>query len=157
MIRRAKVSDMQDLLLLWHEMMNSHKGMHPDFRIAENADLAVTSNFTALFDDSLSAFIVAEEDHKIVGMLIAQVRQGLPYTATEISGYIRDVSVTKVCRGKGIGKKLVEAGVKFLKSKNVEYIDLITGSTNNISNDFWEKMGFKETLKVRTLSMESGL
>ena len=148
---------MQGLLLLWHEMMNSHKGMHPDFRIAENADLAVTSNFTALFDDSLSAFIVAEEDHKIVGMLIAQVRQGLPYTATEISGYIRDVSVTKVCRGKGIGKKLVEAGVKFLKSKNVEYIDLITGSTNNISNDFWEKMGFKETLKVRTLSMESGL
>ena len=148
---------MQGLLLLWHEMMNSHKGMHPDFRIAENADLAVTSNFTALFDDSLSAFIVAEEDHKIVGMLIAQVRQGLPYTATEISGYIRDVSVTKVCRGEGIGKKLVEAGVKFLKSKNVEYIDLITGSTNNISNDFWEKMGFKETLKVRTLSMESGL
>ena len=148
---------MQGLLLLGHEMMNSHKGMHPDFRIAENADLAVTSNFTALFDDSLSAFIVAEEDHKIVGMLIAQVRQGLPYTATEISGYIRDVSVTKVCRGKGIGKKLVEAGVKFLKSKNVEYIDLITGSTNNISNDFWEKMGFKETLKVRTLSMESGL
>ena len=65
--------------------------------------------------------------------------------------------MTKVCRGKGIGKKLVEAGVKFLKSKNVEYIDLITGSTNNISNDFWEKMGFKETLKVRTLSMESGL
>ena len=148
---------MQDLLLLWHEMMNSHKGMHPDFRIAENADLAVTSNFTALFDDSLSAFIVAEEDHKIVGMLIAQVRQGLPYTATEISGYIRDVSVTKVSRGKGIGRKLVDAGVKFLKSKNVEYIDLITGSTNNISNDFWEKMGFKETLKVRTLSMESGL
>ena len=148
---------MQDLLLLWHEMMNSHKGMHPDFRIAENADLAVTSNFTALFDDSSSAFIVAEEDHKIVGMLIAQVRQGLPYTATEISGYIRDVSVTKVSRGKGIGRKLVDAGVKFLKSKNVEYIDLITGSTNNISNDFWEKMGFKETLKVRTLSMESGL
>jgi len=147
---------MQDLLLLWHEMMNSHKGMHPDFRIAENADLAVTSNFTALFDDSSSAFIVAEEDHKIVGMLIAQVRQGLPYTATEISGYIRDVSVTKVCRGKGIGRKLVDAGVKFLKSKNVEYIDLITGSTNNISNDFWDKMGFKETLKVRTLSMESG-
>lgn len=147
---------MQDLLSLWHEMMNCHKGMHPDFRIAENADVAVASNFTALFDDSLSAFIVAEEDHKIVGMLIAQVRQGLPYTATEISGYIRDVAVTKVFRGRGIGRELVEAGVEFLKSKNVEYIDLITGSSNNISNDFWEKMGFKETLKVRTLSIESG-
>ena len=157
MIRRAKVSDMKDLLLLWHEMMHSHKGMHPDFRIAENADLAVASNFTALFDDSLTAFIVAEEDHQIVGMLIAQVRHGLPYTATEISGYIRDVSVTKVFRGKGIGRELAEAGVKFLKSKNVEYIDLITGSKNDISNDFWENMGFKETLKVRTLSTESGL
>jgi len=137
-------------------MMNSHKGMHPDFRISDNADLAVASNFTALFDDSMSAFIVAEEDQKIVGMLIAQVRQGLPYTATEISGYIRDVAVTKISRGKGIGRKLVNAGVKFLKLKNVEYIDLITGSTNDISNDFWDKMGFKETLKVRTLSMESG-
>ena len=148
---------MQELLSLWHEMMNSHQGMHPDFRIAENADVAVTSNFTALFGDSLSAFIVAEEDQKIVGMLIAQVRQGLPYTATEMSGYIRDVAVTKDFREIGIGRELVEAGVDFLKSKNVEYIDLITGSTNNISNDFRKKMGFKETLKVRTLSIESGL
>lgn len=146
---------MQDLLSLWHEMMNSHKGMHPDFRIAENADAAVTSNFTALFDDDSSAFIVAEEDDKIVGMLIAQVRHGLPYTATEISGYIRDVAVTEAFRGKGIGKELVKEGVEFLKSKNAEYIDLITGSTNNVSNDFWNKLGFKETLKVRTLSIKS--
>lgn len=149
---------MQDLVSLWHEMMKYHRGMHPDFRIAENADAAVTSNFTALFDDSYSAFIVAEDDHNnIVGMLIAQVRQGLPYTATEISGYIRDVTVRKEFRGKGIGRELVNAGVEFLKSKNVEYIDLITGSTNNISNDFWSKLGFKETLKVRTLSIDSGL
>ena len=155
MIRRAKESDMPDLLSLWHEMMNSHKGMHPDFRIAEHADVAVASNFTALFDDSSAAFIVAEEEDKVVGMLIAQVRHGLPYTATEISGYIRDVSVTKGSQGRGIGRELVEASVDFLKSKNVEYIDLITGSTNDISNDFWEKMGFKETLKVRTLSLGS--
>lgn len=148
---------MQELVSLWHEMMKYHKGMHPDFRISENADVAVTANFTALFDDSHSAFIVAEEDQKIVGMLIAQVRQGLPYTATEISGYIRDVTVTKAFREKGIGGELVGAGVKFLKSQNVEYIDLITGSTNKISNDFWEKMGFKETLKVRTLLFDSEL
>ena len=88
-------------------------------------------------------------------MLVAQVRHGLPYTATELSGYIRDVAVAKSFRGKGIGRELVEAGVDFLKSKNVEYIDLITGSSNNISNDFWQKMGFKETLKVRTLLMGS--
>ena len=92
-----------------------------------------------------------------MGMLIAQVRQGLPYTATEISGYIRDVTVTKAFRGKGIGGELVDAGVKYLKSQNVEYIDLITGSTNKLSNDFWEKMGFKETLKVRTLLFDSEL
>ena len=69
---------MQDLLSLWHEMMRSHKGMHPDFRIAENADVAITSNFTTLFDDSSAAFIVAEEEDKVVGMLVAQVRHGLP-------------------------------------------------------------------------------
>ena len=145
---------MQDLLSLWHEMMNSHKGMHPDFRVSELADAAVTSNFTTLFDDSVSAFIVAEEDNKVVGMLIAQVRHGLPYTATELSGYIRDVAVAKSFRGKGIGRELVKAGVEFLKSQKVEYIDLITGSSNNISNDFWNKMGFKETLKVRTLLID---
>ncbi len=145
---------MQDLLSLWHEMMNSHKGMHPDFRVSEQADVAVTSNFTNLFNDSVSAFIVAEEDNKVVGMLIAQVRHGLPYTATELSGYIRDVAVAKPFRGKGIGRELVKAGVEFLESQKVEYIDLITGSLNNISNDFWSKMGFKETLKVRTLLVD---
>ena len=104
MIRRANASDMQDLLSLWHEMMRSHKGMHPDFRISENADGAITSNFTTLFEDSTAAFIVAEEEDKVVGMLVAQVRHGLPYTATELSGYIRDVAVAKSFRGKGIGR-----------------------------------------------------
>ena len=35
---------MQELVSLWHEMMKYHKGMHPDFRISENADVAVTAN-----------------------------------------------------------------------------------------------------------------
>ena len=148
---------MNNLLILWHEMMELHKGMHPDFRVSQKADMAIASNFTSLFDDSLSAIFVAEEDNSVVGMLIAQSRVGLPYAATEKSGYIRDVSVTKSFRRTGIGKKLVEAGIKFLESVDVEYIDLITGAENQISNDFWEEMGFKETLKVRSLLLSSEL
>ena len=150
MIRRANSGDIDALLALWHEMMETHKGMHPDFRVSENADVVVASNFTGLFDDPSSTIFVAEEEEKVVGMLIAQVRIGLSYTATIKSGYIRDVSVTGEYRRSGIGMKLVEAGIEFLESYDVEYIDLITGSVNDASNDFWAKMGFDETLKVRT-------
>ena len=157
MIRIAKPDDMNDLLILWNEMMDSHKGMHPDFRISKNADMAMASNFTSLFDDTTSAIIVAEEDNRVVGMLIAQSRVGLPYTQTEKTGYIRDVSVTRSFRRTGIGKKLVEAGIEFLKSVDVEYIDLITGSENEDSNEFWKEMGFKETLKIRSLLLSPKL
>lgn len=157
MIRKARTDDMNDLLFLWNEMMGSHLGMHPDFRISKNADMAMASNFTNLFDDTTSTILVAEEDNKVVGMLIAQSRVGLPYTRTEKTGYFRDVSVTKSFRGMGIGKKLVEAGIKFLVSLDVEYIDLITGSDNEKSNEFWEKMGFEETLKIRSLLLSPEL
>ena len=157
MIREARPDDMNDLLILWNEMMDSHVGMHPDFRISKNADMAMASNFTSLFNDATSTIFVAEEDNKVVGMLIAQSRVGLPYTQTEKTGYFRDVSVTKSFRRSGIGKKLVKAGIKFLISLDVEYIDLITGSNNEESNEFWEKMGFGETLKIRSLLLSPEL
>lgn len=148
---------MNDLLFLWNEMMDSHIGMHPDFRISKNADMAMASNFTNIFDDTTSEIFVAEEDNKIIGMLIAQFRVGLPYTRTEKTGYFRDVSVTKSFRRTGVGKKLVEAGIKFLSSLDVEYIDLITGAENEESNEFWKKMGFGETLKIRSLFLSPEL
>ena len=157
MIRKARPDDMNDLLILWNEMMDSHNGMHPDFRISKKADMAMASNFSDLFDDTTSTIFVAEEDNKVIGMLIAQSRVGLPYTQTEKTGYFRDVSVTKSFRRTGIGKTLVEAGIKFLTSLDVEYIDLITGSENEGSNEFWKKMGFGETLKIRSLLLSPEL
>ena len=150
-IRRAKSADMQQLLMLWHEMMDAHKGMHPDFRVANSANLAISTNFMTLLDGPSGAIIVAESEGRIVGMLLAQTKVGLPYSQTRLSGYIRDVAVTKEFRRRGIGKQLVDEAIKFLKSQNVEYIDLITGTANETSNEFWEAMDFKESLKIRTM------
>ncbi len=53
--------------------------------------------------------------------------------------YIHDVAVIKAHRGRGGGKKIVNALLKHLKSKGVDWIVLIA---NPGTTGFWEGLGF---------------
>ncbi|MDO5138302.1 MAG: GNAT family N-acetyltransferase [Oscillospiraceae bacterium] len=79
---------------------------------------------------------VAEEDGKIVGVIIAG-NDGR-------RGYIYHTAVHPDHRHQGIGTKLVDAALEALNSVGINKVALVVFSRNEDGNAFWEKIGFSE-------------
>lgn len=62
--------------------------------------------------------------------------------ASEISAQILSIGTLKSYRGKSIGKKLVEAGLEFLKSKGVKEVKLEVRPDNLPAIKLYKKFGF---------------
>ena len=79
---------------------------------------------------------VAEEDGKIVGVIIAG-NDGR-------RGYIYHTAVHPDHRHQGIGTKLVDDTLEALHFEGINKVALVVFSRNEDGNAFWEKMGFSE-------------
>lgn len=77
---------------------------------------------------------VAEDDGEIVGVILSghDGRRGFIYHATVKNEY----------RGKGIGKKLVDAALNALEQEGIHKVALVAFEKNVQGNLFWEKAGF---------------
>ncbi|MBI2029814.1 GNAT family N-acetyltransferase [Candidatus Gottesmanbacteria bacterium] len=79
---------------------------------------------------------IAKDDDQIVGFCIAKKEQG--------SGRIGAVYVLPQYQSKGIGKKLMSAGIKWLKTKKIL---VNVASYNQKGIEFYKSFGFIETGK----------
>lgn len=70
-------------------------------------------------------------------------------------GYIYHAMVRESLRGNGIGKALVKAGIDALKAEGIHKSALIVYKTNELGNEFWQKIGFtlREDLNYRNMSL----
>jgi len=94
------------------------------------------------------AFILFDEKDEVIGVLDA--------FSSYSSIHIRDLWVDKAQRGKGYGRKLLEALERHFKGKGLHNINLITCAYQ--APDFYKKCGFKvefvrENIKNLKLTM----
>lgn len=77
---------------------------------------------------------VAEEHGELVGLIMSghDGRRGFIYHTTVKAEY----------RGKGIGKKLVDAALAALEKEGIHKVALVAFEKNIAGNLFWEKVGF---------------
>ena len=83
---------------------------------------------------NLATCFVAEEDGKIVGVIMAG-NDGR-------RGYIYHTAVLPEFRGKHIAKILVENAMSALEKEGITKVALVVFEKNQNGNGFWEKIGF---------------
>lgn len=90
---------------------------------------------------------VAEDNHKIVGVIIAG-EDGR-------RGYLYHTAVHQDYRYKSIGKELVNNVLDEMKQLNISKVGLFIFQNNHIGNGFWENMGFnvRKNLYYRDLAL----
>ena len=104
--------------------------------------------FKAELNKKNSSVFIAE-DKKPVGIIIATYFIPLRISKFARKGYVSNLYVKKNYRSKGIGKKLLNISLKWLKKNKVKYISLEIHLENEKALKFYRNLGFKDyTLKL---------
>jgi len=136
-IRKATIKDIEAMTGLLYQLFS----IEEDFTFDEvkqkrGLELVVSNTESAI------AF-VAEIDGKVIGMLTAQTN--ISTAEGSISAVLEDMVIEKSFRGKGIGKKLMQAMEDWAREKGIKRLQLLADKTNSPALAFYNKLGWDQT------------
>ena len=104
--------------------------------------------FKAELEKKNSAVFIAE-DKKPIGIIIATHFKPLRISKFARKGYVSNLYVQKNYRSKGIGIKLLDISLKWLKESKVKYVSLEIHLENKDALNFYTQARFKKyTVKL---------
>lgn len=109
-------------------------------QLAPDCALPTKQDIEAIVNSGTTVLFIAEEDQNILGTL-SLVFTKIP-TGDKI--WIEDVVVDNSARGKGIGKKLMQFSIEYVKSKNNKSINLTSSPDRIAANNLYQNLGFKQ-------------
>jgi ribosomal protein S18 acetylase RimI-like enzyme len=129
-----------EIYKLWQSNEKYHITLSPSIcklNISQNAYLRYISRLISV--SYKVNFIVAYDNKKIVGYLIATIRED--NKSDNYYGVISDIYVKRSYRLKGIGKTMMKKAIQWINyySKYIE-LSVVKGNTNALI--FYEKCGF---------------
>jgi ribosomal protein S18 acetylase RimI-like enzyme len=107
-------------------------------------------NFQPLTDEDIKNIIHSPATHLIVAVIphadeivgmMTLVTYRIPY---KMKGWIEDVVVDEAHRKKGIGRTLLEEGIKRAAALNVKTLDLTSRPTRESANALYLHLGFEK-------------
>ncbi|MEE1250962.1 MAG: GNAT family N-acetyltransferase [Lachnospiraceae bacterium] len=139
MIRTMVIDDYEKVYDLWIHTPGMGLNTTDDSR--KGIEKYLKRNPTSCF--------VAEEDEKIVGVIIAG-HDGR-------RGFIYHTAVRPEYRNRGIASRLVENALKALDQEGIQKVALVAFAHNETGNAFWEKAGFsvRDDLVYRNKNIHS--
>ena len=153
-IREARKGDLEQMVGLWAQLMDFHKGMDIFFRVAEGAETIWCDYIKDNIAKEGSLVLVAEADNRIVGHCLAMIEEYPPVLTIKRYGWIGEMVVDKTCRRKGIGEKLFGGVRKWFAEKDIKRIEVRMSVFNELSTSFWRKMGFEPFLERLCMNLD---
>lgn len=147
-IRDARKTDIDSIFELWVESMKFHEELDPLIFgfISEKSNVA--KRFIGeQFNKKSSVILVAEKEDRVIGYLLGEIRERLPFQRLQVTGYIWDIVITSGERNKGIGSLLLEKAFDFFKDRNLDTVMLNVSEKNRNAQRFYERHGFEPYLR----------
>lgn len=152
-IRPATKADITPIKELWKEFMDFHKDRDPFFSRLDDAH----EDFGRFMQSNLSKddwlILVATVGDQVIGYGSATIMSYPPIYVDPRYGYIQDVAVTEAYRRHGVGQQLFERMATWFQEKNVLRLELEVAVTNEVSQAFWRKIGFKDLTKKLAMNL----
>jgi ribosomal protein S18 acetylase RimI-like enzyme len=105
-------------------------------------------------DDPDVAVLVADESGGVIGYAYAAV-EGYDYMSLRgPAGVLHDIIVDPTHRGRGVGRLLLEATLKFLKSRGAPRVLLTTADQNDGAQRLFASVGFRRTMIEMTRELD---
>jgi ribosomal protein S18 acetylase RimI-like enzyme len=151
-IRRAETRDLDALGRLGAMLMRTHYDFDPQRFLApaDGASRGYASFLGNVLRDPEGCIFVAERDGAIAGYVYAALE---PLSWKELrgpSGFIHDVVVADEARNSGIGKRLMETAMDWLREHGAPRVILWTAAPNDTAQRLFRELGFRETMREMT-------
>jgi ribosomal protein S18 acetylase RimI-like enzyme len=142
LIRPATVQDAQDIVALWGELSVHHTRLDPVFAPAEVWQVEYRQYLCDLLGRHDALAVVAEQGGQIVGYAVGRISTLPGFFERQRRGYIHDVVVRETFRRRGIGRRLTEAVLEWMREAGVPMVELTVVVRNQEAVAFWERLGF---------------
>lgn len=148
-IREAMQEDVPLVLPVWREMMDFHAERDTYFATCEGAEKAF-SNFLSGNIEKEDAFVfVAQVSDIIVAYCLCMITERPPVCEMKRQyGNLSDLAVFETHRRQGIGEQMVKRAMEWFQLQGLERVEVRVAVTNEVSTEFWRKMGFVTYLKT---------
>ena len=90
--------------------------------------------------------LVAEDGDKIIGFLLGSIKKRPSIFKLKRIGHLDELYVNRRYRGKGISSKLKDEFFKWLKKKEIKYVNLDVITLNKKAIKIYKKWGFNDHL-----------
>ena len=156
-IRPATTGDLPSLGRLGALLVRAHHDFDAKRFIAATAETASGYSWFlgTQLDKPTIAVLVAEESGAVVGYSYAGL-EGRDYMSLRgPAGVLYDVVVDPTRRKHGVGRLLVEAALRFLKSQGAKQVVLSTATQNEAAQHLFERIGFRPTMIEMTTELSN--
>ncbi len=108
------------------------------------SDADSRESIAAYLDRNPGLSVVATDDGRIVGAVLGG-HDGR-------RGFLHHLAVHPDCRGKGLGRRLVEAALDRLKAEGIRKCHLLVFERHSDGQRFWEHLGWERREDIRVMS-----
>jgi GNAT superfamily N-acetyltransferase len=148
-LRKATLEDVPVLLEFEQGLIQAERPMDPTIKDGKISYYDV-SEFIKNEDSEL---YVVEVNHEIVASGYAKIKPDRHYLKHNMQGYLGFMFVSKVHRGKGYNKLIMDALIQWCKARDVFEIRLDVYDVNDSAIRAYEKVGFKKHLITMRMNL----
>lgn len=143
-VKRVTIDDFDKVLEIKLESKEEERKFNPALRPVKKVIRYYKEYLRNDLSNKWRAVFIAVVDKKVVGIIVGKIYRTLKVAGYERRGYMSNLYVKPRYRRRGIGKKLVEKTIDWLKSKDAKAITLEIHNENKVTINLYHKLGFKD-------------
>ncbi len=98
--------------------------------------------------------LVADHFDRVVGYVYASIEPLSWKELRDEAGFVHDLLIADEARETGVGKRLLDAAVAWLREQGMPRVVLWTAAPNDIARRLFERRGFRSTMIEMTLELD---
>jgi ribosomal protein S18 acetylase RimI-like enzyme len=155
-IRRAKSEDvpmlgrLAALLVKEHHDFDSQRFIAPTERTPSSYGAFLGSQIAS----PQASVLVADDRGQVIGYAYATIEEHNFLALRGPAGVLQDLLVAPEHRGRGVGRRLLEAMLAHLKSRQVPRVVLSTAEQNELAQRLFASAGFRRTMIEMTRELD---
>ncbi|MDD4662070.1 MAG: GNAT family N-acetyltransferase [Candidatus Pacebacteria bacterium] len=143
-IRKARIKDLEKIVALSYKSAILHQKLTPYYKVSKDLKEVLFRSLKKNIHSSNSCILLAEEDGKMIGYLLAFKIDRLEMFEVKEVGFIADIFIEEGKRRMGVGEKLLKKCYNWFKEKNINFVEINVQILNKEAISFWNKKGFKD-------------